>query len=106
MIQTLTAILFTGWSSYIIAFSQAGTSASSGSEAFGDVVEEVGQAQWGAIAGKRGMGVWGAFVAGKPTLSSAVLAADCSATGLYVLTIGTLGLVPVPRNLPVNKKKA
>ncbi|WWC89793.1 uncharacterized protein L201_004719 [Kwoniella dendrophila CBS 6074] len=89
IVPLLTATILLGWTSIVISLSQAGKSSILHSAI--DAVKAVGNANLEQMQGGNGLGVFKSMV---------------GATSLFVLTLGILGFIPAPSNVPVRTKKA
>ncbi|ORY29951.1 hypothetical protein BCR39DRAFT_530255 [Naematelia encephala] len=87
LVPVLTATILLGWTSYVVSLSQAGKASIFVS--LGDAVQGVGEADPAKMSGTRGIGVFRAMA---------------GTTALYALTLGVLGLIPAPSNVPIRKK--
>ncbi|KAK4687751.1 hypothetical protein P7C73_g2361, partial [Tremellales sp. Uapishka_1] len=89
LVPVLTATIFLGWSSLVVSLSQAGKR--SARQAVVDVVKGAASGNVEQMKGGKGLGVFASML---------------GATALYTLTLGLLGLIPAPLDIPVRKKDA
>ncbi|WRT67381.1 uncharacterized protein IL334_004352 [Kwoniella shivajii] len=89
IVPLLTATILLGWTCLVVSLSQAGKR--SMLESAVDAVKGVGNASLGQMKGEDGLGVFKSMV---------------GATSLYIFSLGILGFIPAPTNVPVRDKSA
>ncbi|KAL7424194.1 hypothetical protein Q5752_001780 [Cryptotrichosporon argae] len=87
LVPVLTATILLGWTSLVVALSQAGKATPA--LALRDALRAIGDASLEAVRGARGLGL---------------LKSMAGATAFYSLTFGALGLIPTP-TVPVRIKE-
>ncbi|WVQ98968.1 hypothetical protein IAU59_006100 [Kwoniella sp. CBS 9459] len=87
IVPVLTTTILLGWTSLVVSLSQAGKRTML--ESAVDAVKGVGNGSLEQMQGGQGLGVFKSMAA---------------ATALYTLTIGVLGLIPTPANVPIRDK--
>ncbi|WWD09873.1 hypothetical protein V865_008002 [Kwoniella europaea PYCC6329] len=88
IVPLLTTAILLGWTSIVVSLSQAGKR--SILESAVDAVKAVGNANLEQMEGERGLGV---------------MKSMAGTTALFTLTLGILGLIPAPTNVPVREKR-
>ncbi|WVF71944.1 hypothetical protein IAT40_006754 [Kwoniella sp. CBS 6097] len=88
IVPVLTTTILLGWTSLVVSLSQAGKRTML--ESAVDAVKGVGNGSLEQMKGGKGLGVFKSMAA---------------ATALYTLTIGVLGLIPTPANVPIRDKR-
>ncbi|WVQ69816.1 uncharacterized protein L199_008037 [Kwoniella botswanensis] len=88
IVPLLTTAILLGWTSIVVSLSQAGKR--SILESAVDAVKAVGNANLEQMEGGRGLGV---------------MKSMAGTTALFTLTLGILGFIPAPTNVPVREKK-
>ncbi|WVW82821.1 hypothetical protein I302_104833 [Kwoniella bestiolae CBS 10118] len=88
IVPLLTFTILLGWTSIVVSLSQAGKKSILDSAV--DAVKAVGNANLEQMEGGRGLGVFKSMA---------------GTTALFTLTLGILGFIPSPSNVPVREKR-
>ncbi|WWC69208.1 uncharacterized protein I206_103145 [Kwoniella pini CBS 10737] len=89
IVPLLTTTILLGWTCIVISLSQAGKRSILHSAV--DAVKAVGNASLEQMEGERGLGVFRSMA---------------GTTALFTLTLGILGFIPAPANVPVREKSS
>ncbi|WWC60857.1 uncharacterized protein I303_103433 [Kwoniella dejecticola CBS 10117] len=89
IVPLLTTTILLGWTCIVVSLSQAGKRSILHSAV--DAVKAVGNANLEQMEGERGLGVFRSMA---------------GTTALFTLTLGVLGFIPAPANVPIREKRA